>query len=312
MTFARKDVRTPKYLYLGQLVEGAASSLQHLAGADIKMKFDVQADALVHVDESQIQQMIFNLIINARDAISGEGNIRITIRTAAASDLESVPDAADSWILLEIEDDGPGIDKEFQERVFEPFFTTKAPGTGTGLGLSMAHGIVKQSGGYIRLQSRPGRTLFSIFLPSASVEHIGEADTSESLMGTTLGLRVLVIEDDPLARQLIISTLRRNGSDTAECGDGDAALSLLSSDEAPFDLLCLDAVFPGASLADVVEAFEQHSPRAIVLVCSGYVQEEIAIQKLESGEYAYLAKPFTGSRLIQKIREITGGIERPE
>jgi len=312
LTFARRDIRTPKYLYLGQFVEGAMSSLKRIAGPGIKLKLDVQADALVHVDESQIQQLIMNLVINARDAIDGTGNIGISIGPATAKDNPMSAVERYQWVVLEIEDDGPGIDENMQAHVFEPFFTTKAPGKGTGLGLSTVHGIVEQSGGHVRLQSRPGRTLFSIFLPSADIEYLEESDVSESPSMTELGLRILVVEDDPQARQVIVSALQHNGNETVEYGTGDAVLSHLTDDERPFDVLCLDAVFPGAPLADVVKAFEHHSPDAKVLVCSGYVREEIAIQKLESGEYAYLAKPFSGSRLIRKIHEIAGGPKRQE
>lgn len=312
LTFARKDVRTPRYIFLGQLVEGAAGSLQHLAGSNIKMSTDIQVDALVNVDESQTQQLIFNLVINARDAISAEGNIRVTVRPAAAHEVATFTGEAEHWVALDIEDDGPGIDEETQRSVFDPFFTTKAPGQGTGLGLSTVHGIVEQSGGHIQLQSHPGRTLFSILLPSASFKSFDASNTSDIPAIAALGLRILVIEDDQLARQVTVLALQRNGNEVFECDNGDAAVALLCDEQRPFDVLCTDAMFPGAPLADVVKVFERHSPDAKVLVCSGYVREEIAIQKLESGEYAYLAKPFTGSRLIRKIHEITGGTEQQE
>ncbi len=307
LTFARKDTRAPKYLYLGRFVEGAMRSLQRVAGSNIKVKFDVEADALVHVDESQIQQLILNLVINARDAIDGDGNIRISVGPAAADDVTTFSAETDQWVVLQVEDDGPGIDEEMQPHVFVPFFTTKARDKGTGLGLSTVHGIVQQSNGHIRLQSRPGRTLFSIFLPSANTEQFEDTDSYELSETIEINLRILVIENDPLAREMIVAAIKRAGNETVECDNGDAVLSILKDDETPYDVLCLDAVFPGAPLVDVIEAFERHSPDAKVLVCSGYVKEELAIRKLESSEYAYLAKPFTGNRLIRKIHKITGG-----
>ncbi|MGI9272230.1 MAG: ATP-binding protein [Woeseiaceae bacterium] len=312
LTFARKDVHTPKYVVLGKLVEAAVNSLQHIAGANIKLNSDVQTEAIVHVDEPQLQQMMFNLVINARDAISGEGKIEVLVRMATASDVVSFPGEADDWVVLEVADDGPGIDEEDQVRVFEPFFTTKPPGEGAGLGLSTVHGIVKQSGGHVSLQSRPGQTVFSILLPSVSNEHYEESVVADGDTVVDVGMRILVIEDNPLVRKLIVSAIQKTGYETEECDNGDAALSLLRDDETTFDLLCVDAVFPGAPLIDVVTAFERHSPDAKVLVCSGYVQEEIAIRKLESGEYAFLAKPFTVSQLMQKVHEVVGSRQLAE
>lgn len=304
LTFSRKDIRTPKLLRLDQLITDTAESLRHLVGPSIELTLDTQPDGPVYADESQLKQLIFNLVINARDAIAGKGNIRISVSHISANEVEGFDPPCDRCVLLTVEDDGPGIEKTHQERVFEPFFTTKSSGKGTGLGLATVASIVAQSGGHVDLMSRPGETIFSVLFPTAEVEQPDKTVAGETILADKLGLRVLVLEDDSRARNIIASTLALNGNEVLECGDGNTAMSLLASEHRPFDLLCSDAAFPGDPLADILEAFERHSPEGKVLICSGYVQEELAIRKLESGEYAFLAKPFTGSELITRIRDI--------
>ena len=304
LTFSRKDIRTPRVLRLNQLVTGMAESLRHLIGPHIELTLDTQANALVYADESQLQQLLFNLVINARDAVADSGNIRISVHHVPAREFGDFEPGVDQCVALVVEDDGPGIDDAIQTRVFDPFFTSKSAGKGTGLGLTTVANIVQQSGGHIDLQSQPGKTRFSIILPATEADSADIPDDPQVLGTGQLGFRVLVLEDDPQARNMIVSALTLNGNEVLECDSGEAAVSLLSSDQKRFDLLCSDAVFPGDQLSDVLGAFERHSPEGRVLICSGYVQEELAIRKLESGEYAFLAKPFTGSQLIARIHDI--------
>ena len=312
LTFARKDVRRPKYFSLDHLVEETTKTLQNLVGAHIQVRTESEQDQIVYADESQIQQMLLNLVINARDAIDGTGEIRVSVRTAAHDETDAPAEDGHDWVLLAVEDDGHGIDNENLPRIFEPFFTTKKMGKGPGLGLSTAFGIAEQSGGHITVASAPGHTVFSVWLPSASIDKVSEPEYAQLADKSLLERRVMVLEDDPLARRLLVSALERQGCEIVECEDGDAALSLLNAEQQAFDVLCSDAVFPGASLDTVVAAFERHSPAAKVMICSGYVQHELAIQKVESGEYAFLAKPFTAARLIEEIRKIVGETDSPD
>lgn len=304
LTFARKDTREPVHLYLDRLVKDAGDSLKHLIGRRVELAFDVQPGLLVHVDESQIQQLLFNLVINSRDAMAGEGRIRIVVRVASAAEVERLGFQGDRWVVIEVEDNGTGIDEETRQHIFEPFFTTKARGKGTGLGLSTVHNIVKQSGGHIEVRSRPGCTVFSVYLPSSDAAHIARPEQPTEIAAHVPDLRTLVLEDNDLVRQMIVAALQHQGNTVVECNTGDEALTLLESDPRPFDLLCTDATFPGARLSRVLEAFEQHSPAAKVLICSGYVPEQLPSRKLTPGKIPFLAKPFTGSRLIEKIREV--------
>ncbi|MEO0615786.1 MAG: ATP-binding protein, partial [Pseudomonadota bacterium] len=302
LTFARKDVRAPKYLSLGKLVYDMRVSLQNLVGPKIAISVDTARDTMVFADESQLQQLIYNLVINARDAIGDSGNVNVAIDAAGRED-------TDRWALLSVEDDGPGIPTELMSKVFEPFFTTKEVGKGTGLGLATVASIARQSGGSIDVVSQPGKTVFTLRLPVAASAEEFTVEARAHRLPRELGLRILVLEDNPQARKIIAAALIRNGNEVVESDRGDTTLELLAKDRKPFDLLCSDAVFPGDPLADVLAAFERHSPQGKVLICSGYVPEEIALGKLESGEYAFLPKPFDSSRLLTTIREMVGGTQ---
>jgi signal transduction histidine kinase/CheY-like chemotaxis protein len=306
LTYTRKDLIAPRYFYLDQLVEQTVKTFENLVDARIKVFSEVQQGLVVFADESQLQQTLYNLMINARDAIPEKGSIRVSAKTARGDELDEQLDAAREWVVLSVEDDGAGINEELQSAIFEPFFTTKAPGSGTGLGLSTVASIVERNQGHIRLSSEPGHTVFSIYLrledmkPSCPADYVAESDARLS------GLRVLVLEDDALARQFIVTVLESRGCEVIECVDGNAALAQLKNNMAPFDIACVDAVFPGADLEDVVKALEQNSPGCKILICSGYVDQEQAIKKVASGEYAFLAKPFSGATLASKIREVCG------
>jgi signal transduction histidine kinase/CheY-like chemotaxis protein len=304
LTFARKDLRLPKYLYLDRLAVESTTSLQSLVGARISLEIDVEPKQTVYADEAQMQQVLYNLVINSSHAIGEEGIIRVSVGRATANQLESLNLEPRGWVVLEVEDNGDGIDQEAQDHIFEPFFTTKDRGSGTGLGLSTVLGIVQQSGGHIDFSSRPGQTVFSIFLPSVDVSPPDLAE-QDSVAGKSIsGLRVLILEDDPLARQMLANILENQGCRVVSSGDGDDVLELLANESAPFDILCTDAIFPGANLERVLAAFGEHSPDGGVLVCSGYSDEDAAIEKVKAGDYAFLPKPFTSAQLTGKIRQL--------
>ena len=316
LTFARKEVRKPKYVYLEKLVSETVRTLRHVVGSKIDLRFESEDEGLVYADEAQIQQLVFNLVINARDALQGTGEIRVSISRADDRLVESLQPAGNDWIALRVTDNGPGIDENVRQRIFEPFFTTKQPGEGSGLGLSTVLGIAQQSGGHVDLDSTPGNTVFTVLLPAADLDNIDAVprpldQSAGGALSNPQNLRILVVEDDELARRMIRSMLTRTGNEVRDVANGDDALRLLQIDPAPFDLLCSDAVFPGASLEAVLDAFEKHSPDGSVLVCSGYVPDEIAVSKLESGEYAFLAKPFTGSELLASIQDIVQARDTP-
>ncbi len=299
LAFARKDVRTPHYMSIDKLVDELANTLRRLLRAGIELRVNAGSGASVFADESQLQQVLLNLVINARDALPEGGTIDIEVRTSDAPESRA---GHDEWVVIEVRDDGVGMDEQVRGLAFEPFFTTKTRSQGTGLGLSTVFGIVKQSGGEVELHSAPQQgTTVRVFLPAAKEERGEPEAVAESDAERTIDARVLVLEDDPLALKLIIRSLERSGMSCQPAVDGDEALDAIANSDDAFDMLCSDAVFPGASLGKVIAAFEQQSPGAGILICSGYVREELAIKGVESGAYGFLAKPFTRRDLIEKV-----------
>ncbi len=299
LAFARKDVRTPHYMSIDKLVDELANTLRRLLRAGIELRVNAKSGASVFADEAQLQQVMLNLVINARDALPEGGTINIEVRKTGAP--EGASDH-DDWIVIEVRDDGVGMDEQVRGLAFEPFFTTKTRSQGTGLGLSTVFGIVKQSGGEVEIESTPDHgTTVSVYLPAAEESQAEGESPATGEVERVIDARVLVLEDDPLALKLIMRSLERSGMTVTPAVDGDEALEKLGDVDEPFDMLCSDAVFPGASLAEVIAAFEQHSPGAGILICSGYVREELAIKGVESGVYGFLAKPFTRQDLIEKV-----------
>ena len=214
------------------------------------------------------------------------------------------------WVVIEVEDNGVGMDEQVRNLAFEPFFTTKESGQGTGLGLSTVFGIVRQTDGHVELASEPSKgTTITLYFLAADVSLADPAPIAAERSAEDIDARVLVLEDDPLARKLIVRSLERAGLDAVACEDGDAAVEKLAEDAQHYDILCSDAVFPGAPLSKVIKTFQEHSPGAPVLVCSGYIREEIAISGVESGEWEFLAKPFTNRQFIDKVRSMLAAAE---
>ena len=300
LTFARKEVRAPRNLRLDEVVADATRTLGRLLPSTIRMRVDTQSDgACVFADETQLHQLMFNLLINSRDAIDGDGEV--VLRTYCVDDADTEDGLG--WAVLEVEDDGAGMDEGTQRHALEPFFTTKEPGRGTGLGLSTSFGIVEQSLGRLEVDSAPGSgTRVTISLPR--VELAAENRLPEPPRDPRPGhraARVLVLEDDPLVRAPIVLMLRRCGFEVLDADDGHTAVRLLADADAPIDFLCTDAVFPGASLRQVIDAFEAASPTGRVVICSGYVREGLALRGVEAGLYEFLPKPFAAHELVAKL-----------
>jgi len=314
LTFGRSQARKPRYLEISEVVQNTADTLRRIVPAKFGFRTDIGESGIVLADEGQLQQLLFNLVINARDALRDGGTIDVRCRRARQGEI-SGPDQDDvyGWAIVEVEDDGVGIDADVKQRIFEPFFTTKETGKGTGLGLSTVFGIVKQSNATISVSSKPGDgTRFRIVFPlvdmapqsNSRAESTARADREP--LPKTQGGRIFVLEDDPLAQELLLFALHGAGFTTVRASNGHEAMKLINNDTEPFDLLSADVVFPGAGLDEVIATFKQHNPSGHVLICSGYVPEDISLEGFESGSYEYLAKPFTPKRLIDKISSMLG------
>ncbi|MCS6879829.1 MAG: GAF domain-containing protein [Oscillochloridaceae bacterium] len=310
LAFSRRQVLQPELLNLNEVITGMEQMLRRLIGEDIMLTILLSHDLPpVLADRGQIEQVVMNLVINARDAMPQGG--QLVIQTASYyADVLTAPHAAgtrlDRYALLTVTDTGTGIDPAVQPHIFEPFFTTKPRDKGTGLGLAMVHGIVQQSGGFIRFSSRVNHgTTFEIYLPAAT-EAAPDTPASAPRPDTlrVAGATVLLVEDDAAVRQLASQILRRAGFTVLEAGNGHRALQLADQHAASIDLLLTDIVMPeglnGVQLADAIRA---RRPNIAVVYMSGYTDD--ARIEAAHGE-RFIQKPFTPEVLIGALNEVLG------
>ncbi len=304
LTFSHKQVRKPRHLQLNLVIENTAETLGRLLPSNIRLDIEHGTSSWIFVDEGELQQVLYNLLINARDAITDGGEIRIQTRDSDGSDMSVA--SPGKWVAIEVKDNGVGMDQSTSDRVFEPFFTTKGVGKGTGLGLATVFGIVQQCNGHIEVATRPhDGSRFTIWLPRVeAVPQTLQKLPLASAAAETTGGNVLVLEDDPLARDLLTFALSRARFAVTVASDGDEAIGLLNNNSEPYDLLCTDAVFPGAGLSEVITRYRETNADGKILICSGYIAESIIIPAVESDVLAYLPKPFTADQLIQEISDL--------
>ncbi len=310
LAFAREQVVAPKVIDLNETVARTLKMLERLIGEDMDLAWHPGRGLWpVKVDPVQIDQILANLMVNARDAISGVG--LITIRTAnvpvTADDAVVVSDAEPGdYVLLEVSDDGHGIPEEVRERIFDPFFTTKGPGQGTGLGLATVYGIVRQNGGFIGLSSEPGRgTSFRIHLPRASGDVFTRAEAPGTGPGQAGGsATILVVEDQPAVLELAATILRRNGYTVLEAETPADALDLAARHASPIHLLLTDVVMPDMNGVQLAEQLETIHPGIAVLFMSGYTADVIAHRGVLKEGIEFLEKPFSVTQLAGKVREV--------
>jgi nitrogen-specific signal transduction histidine kinase/CheY-like chemotaxis protein len=300
LAFGRRQMLRPVDLDLNEVVDDIQKMLRRLIGERIELAVDLAPGlARVRADRSQVEQVIVNLVVNARDAMPRGG--RVTIRT-----LDVAPG---TYAALKVEDTGEGIAPSVLERIFEPFFTTKPIGRGTGLGLATVYGIVKQSGGDIQVRSTPARgTEFTVLLPAvtSSVE-LGAPATNgagaQRREPATTGAAVLVVEDDPGVRAFTVQVLRDAGCAVFEAGNPAEALAIATNESTPLDLLLTDVVLPGIDGADLADRLRALRPGLRVLFMSGYTPEEIAQTAALASEDVLLRKPFLPAALRDRVAQ---------
>ncbi len=308
LMFSRKQPNTPASMSLSAVVEGFARMLRLLVGDGVDLSLELSPDAgIVVVDPTQIEQVLANLAINARDAIVGEG--RITIRTEDVSfgpgsvEVAAMGAPAGRYVMLSVHDTGGGIAPELRDRVFEPFFTTKGPAKGTGLGLAIVHGLVTRSGGYIRCDSEPGRgTTFRLYFPRvdaapATRPPVGGAGGVAEAGGVAT---VLLVEDDEAVRRLARHILAERGYRVLEAEGGPAALELAARYTGPLDVLVTDVVMPRMDGRELHERLCALRPGLPAVFMSGYAEVEITGGR-------FLPKPFAASALLAVVREVLAG-----
>jgi PAS domain S-box-containing protein len=307
LAFSRQQVLEPKVVDLNAAVSGIERLLGRVLREDIQLRCTLSADAgTVRVDPGQLEQVIMNLAVNARDAMPHGGQLTVETGNVDLDEtyMQAHPLAAPGrYVMLAVTDTGTGMDAATQARIFEPFFTTKEVGKGTGLGLATVQGIVQQSGGFIWVYSEPNHgTCFKIYLPRVD-EPVSEVATvaGDSLMGTET---VLVVEDVEAVRAVTRRMLERYGYRVLEAADGEAAIRLAANSTEHIHLLLTDVVMPNVSGRDLAEMFAKTFPDSKVLFMSGYTDDAIVRHGILQEGIAYLQKPFTPDSLASKVRRV--------
>lgn len=318
LAFSRKQVLQPRQVDLNVVVQEIEPMLRRLIGEDIHF-VAVLGHALPHVrlDPTQIDQVIMNLAVNSRDAMPAGG--RLILETAIveldAGYCALHPDVTPgTHVMLALSDTGHGMDAGTRDRIFEPFFTTKPVGQGTGLGLATVHGIVKQSGGHIWLESAPGKgTTFKIYFRAENQPPHPEQSSSSSTESPTPsggGETILLAEDDPALREMNLEVLESYGYDVIVATRGDQAFERALAHGGDIDLLLTDVVMPGLSGRELATRLAAVRPGLRVLFMSGYTTDALLHHGIIDGTVAWLEKPFTPERLARSVRDILDGPQR--
>ncbi len=308
LAFSRKQVLQPRILDLNLVVSDFAKMLPRVIGEDVELATRLAADpGSVKADPGQIEQVLMNLAVNARDAMPQGGQIIIETRRADidasyAATRRLAPTG--QYVMLAVSDTGSGMDAATQARIFEPFFSTKEVGKGTGLGLSTVFGIVKQSGGYIWVYSEVGvGTTFKILLPRVDEEalHICHDDQGPLLTGSET---VLLVEDEESLRQLLLETLETSGYSVLVAQDGTQALRIAAAHPGPIEIMVTDVIMPGMTGPTLVAAMAQPRPGMKAVFMSGYSEEAVAKHGMEGPGRAFISKPFGPETLLRQIRDL--------
>jgi two-component system cell cycle sensor histidine kinase/response regulator CckA len=309
LTFASKQIVAPVRLDLSTLIADLLKMMRPLLGENIAVETDLEAAiGTIEADPSQIQQLLVNLTVNARDAMPEGG--RLIIETATENVTEAIaatqPGArSGSHVRLSVTDTGCGMSPEVRSHLFEPFFTTKGPGKGTGLGLATCHGIVRQMGGHIRVFSEPGNgTTFRIFLPCVGGPATARAADNPIPPDPTGTETVLVVEDEPVVRRLAVLGLRAQGYTVIEACDGFEALEIAGRIGTALDIVVSDVIMPGISGPELVRRLAAVTPGTKRLLVSGHAESSVLPAGLIDAGTAFLSKPFTPERLARKVREV--------
>jgi PAS domain S-box-containing protein len=310
LAFSRQQTLAPRPLDLGQLVKRAGRLLKRLIGEHIHLTIDLPEDVLaVEADPTQLEQVLMNLAINARDVMADGGSLRLSMRRTVVDDAVArshAPMAAGDYVLLEVSDTGPGMSPETQARAFEPFFTTKHPTHGTGLGLATVYGIIKQSGGYIWIDTAPGQgTTFRIFLPPTTARPL-KKEPARPARAPLAPATILLAEDEDEVRALLRDLLESHGHTVLEENGPAQGVQVSAAFDGRIDLLLTDVVMPGGTGPDLAREIVACRPGIKVLYMSGYPEIGSGPKGVLEPGVPFLSKPFTRDVLLAKLHELLG------
>jgi signal transduction histidine kinase len=310
LAFSRKQVLQMRAVNVNAVVTNVETMLRRLIGEDITLTTNLDSDlALINADPGQLEQVLINLAVNARDAMPGGGALTITTDNAELSDEHGqrhLGAAPGNYVMVAVTDTGSGMTKEVQQRLFEPFYTTKGPGKGTGLGLATVHGIVKQSDGDVYVYSELGHgTTFKVYFPRLTRVTDAIETTAEHRAVAPRGSETLLLaEDDESIRALGARVLGSLGYNVLVARTGRDALRIVAEHKGTIDLIATDVVMPEMNGSQLVEKVLEARPDIRVLFMSGYTDDEVMRRGVIDGQTAFLQKPFTPDLLAHKVREV--------
>jgi two-component system, cell cycle sensor histidine kinase and response regulator CckA len=315
LAFGRRQALETRRVDLNDIVRDIARILERVLGERIKVVTSLDpALGAVEADPGQIEQVLMNLAINARDAMPEGGTVTIeTANVEAGPDDRDMPSARPPgrWVQLAVRDTGHGMDETTAAHALEPFFTTKAPGEGTGLGLSTANGIVAESGGHLAIESSPGvGTTMRVFLPRVESARAPVPLASVPVPAASGHERLLLVEDEEFVRELVRDFLLAAGYQVLESASAEDALSLVARNRTPIDLLVTDVVLPGMNGTELADQLRRQMPGMETLYMSGYAGDSMFGEEVFEPGAAFLPKPFTRHLLTRKVREVLNARHR--
>jgi len=309
LAFGRKQLLQPRVLYVNDVIANMGEMLRRLIGEDVELVADLSPDIMkVRIDVGQIEQVVMNLAVNARDAMPAGGRLVIETRNV---DVSEITDASGSdiprgrYVALVVRDNGEGMDPETLEKIFEPFFTTKEVGAGTGLGLATVYGVLTQSGGHIHVESEVGKgTVFTILLPVTDASPHDFPEVEDPIQGSTGEETILLVEDETMVRRVARDALVSFGYKVLEAGSGIEALSLCQEYQGEIHLILTDVIMPGMNGPEFVKRIRPDRPGAKVIYMSGYTGDGVSRKGLPKDGDSFLAKPFRPAVLGEKVRGV--------
>lgn len=311
LTLGRRAIASPSVIDLGRMLAGSRQLIAGMLGENIGLTIDASPDCAIRVDDSHLNQILMNLVVNARDAMPGGGRLHIRAFLRPRADVAPTPPQPGAaceltCVCLTLSDTGHGMPAEVLQRAFEPFFTTKEVGKGTGLGLALVDRLARQAGGCVHATSEVGGgTTFTLRFPRATPDPAAEVALDTTLEGQTPA-RILLVEDDAAVRGLVQSMLSAAGHRVLVAASGSEALDLLDRSTEPIDLLLADMSMPGMGGREVAAEATRRRPTLKVLFMSGYTDDAVIRDGVSTASLAFLQKPFSIETLIQKIAEALG------
>ena len=307
LSFARRQLSDPKIISPNQHIENMTQMLRPLIGEDIHLQAHLDAEVgHVCIDPHQMEQLLVNLVVNARDAMPQGGTLSLRTTQEVIAENRRHPQFVlppGAYVRLSVSDTGIGMTEEVRDRVFEPFFTTKGVGGGTGLGLASVYGIIKQHQGFIFVESAPGEgSAFHIYLPQKEGQVSAVAAVERPSAFSLAGKTILVVEDEPLLRELATLTLRKYGCNVLEAGDGVEALQVVATYPEEIHLLLTDAIMPRMGGKELAERLKPLRPTMRILLASGYAEDRFLQDQSLPPDTAFLRKPFTQRDLLSSVQ----------